>query len=75
MRKLQKAKVKDKIIGEMSLASSIIRDLLNESFDAITVEDEVIYDQMRSYIRSIAPEKEKLLSFTTEKRSSLKVLV
>lgn len=61
MRKLQKAKVKDKIIGEMSLASSIIRDLLNESFDAITVEDEVIYDQMRSYIRSIAPEKEKIV--------------
>ncbi|MBD3629589.1 MULTISPECIES: Rne/Rng family ribonuclease [Cyclobacterium] len=61
MSKLQKAKVKDKIIGEMSLASSIIRDLLNESFDAITVEDEVIYDQMRSYIRSIAPEKEKIV--------------
>lgn len=74
MRKLQKAKVKDKIIGEMSLASSIIRDLLNESFDAITVEDEVIYDQMRSYIRSIAPEK-KIVKLYNGKRSSLKVLV
>ncbi|MFC4870210.1 Rne/Rng family ribonuclease [Negadavirga shengliensis] len=61
MRKLAKAKVKDKVIGEMSLASSIIRDLLNESFDAITVEDEEIYNQMRSYIRSIAPEKEKIV--------------
>ncbi|MEX2567406.1 MAG: Rne/Rng family ribonuclease, partial [Cyclobacteriaceae bacterium] len=61
MKKLLKAKVKDKIIGEMGMASSIIRDLLNESFDAITVEDEVIYDQMRSYIRSIAPEKEKIV--------------
>ncbi|MEX2592362.1 MAG: Rne/Rng family ribonuclease [Anditalea sp.] len=61
MKKLAKSKSKDKVIGEMSMASSIIRDLLNESFDAITVEDEVIYDQMRSYIRSIAPEKEKIV--------------
>lgn len=61
MKKMAKAKSKDKVIGEMSMASSIIRDLLNESFDAITVENEVIYDQMRSYIRSIAPEKEKIV--------------
>ncbi len=61
MSKLMKAKSKDKVIGEMSMASSIVRDLLNESFDAITVEDEEIYDQIRSYIRSIAPEKEKIV--------------
>ncbi len=46
MKKLTKAKSKDKVIGEMSMASSIVRDLLNESFDAITIEDEVIYDQV-----------------------------
>jgi ribonuclease G len=61
MAKLPKAKNRDKVIGEMSMASSIIRDLLNESFDAITVEDEVIYDQIRSYIKTIAPEKEKIV--------------
>lgn len=61
MKKLPKAKGRDKVIGEMSMASSIIRDLLNESFDAITVEDELIYDQIRSYIRSIAPEKERIV--------------
>ncbi|EMS31175.1 Cytoplasmic axial filament protein CafA and Ribonuclease G [Mariniradius saccharolyticus AK6] len=61
MKKLLKAKGRDKVIGEMSMASSIIRDLLNESFDAITVEDELVYDQIRSYIRSIAPEKEKIV--------------
>ncbi len=61
MKKLLKAKTRDKVIGEMSMASSLIRDLLNESFDAITVEDEVIFDQMRTYIRTIAPEKEKIV--------------
>ena len=61
MKKLLKAKSRDKIIGEMSMASSLIRDLLNESFDAITVEEESTYDQIKSYIRSIAPEKEKIV--------------
>jgi len=61
MSKLLKAKSRDKIIGEMSMASSLVRDLLNESFDAITVEEESTYDQIRSYIRSIAPEKEKIV--------------
>lgn len=61
MRKLNKAKSRDKIIGEMSMASSLVRDLLNESFDGITVEEESTYDQIKSYIRSIAPEKEKIV--------------
>ena len=61
MGKLMKAKSRDKIIGEMSMASSLVRDLLNESFDAITVEEESTYDQIRSYIRTIAPEKEKIV--------------
>jgi ribonuclease G len=61
MGKLMKAKNRDKIIGEMSMASSLVRDLLNESFDAITVEEESTYDQIKSYIRTIAPEKEKIV--------------
>ncbi len=61
MKKLLKAKSRDKIIGEMSMASSLVRDLLNESFDAITVEDEETYDQIKTYIRTIAPEKEKIV--------------
>jgi ribonuclease G len=61
MKKLLKAKSRDKIIGEMSMASSLVRDLLNESFDAITVEEESTYDQIKSYIRTIAPEKEKIV--------------
>lgn len=61
MAKLLKAKSRDKVIGEMSMASSLVRDLLNESFDAITVEEESTYDQIKSYIRTIAPEKENIV--------------
>lgn len=61
MKKLHKARSRDKIIGEMSMASSLVRDLLNESFDGITVEEESTYDQIKTYIRTIAPEKEKIV--------------
>ncbi|MHA7130602.1 Rne/Rng family ribonuclease [Algoriphagus namhaensis] len=61
MKKLHKARSRDKVIGEMSMASSLVRDLLNESFDAITVEEESTYDQIKTYIRTIAPEKEKIV--------------
>ncbi|CAN5432225.1 ribonuclease E/G [soil metagenome] len=58
---LVNAKPKDKVIGEMNRASSILRDMLNESFDSITVDDKQIYDDVRSYIHKIAPEKERIV--------------
>jgi ribonuclease G len=60
---LREAKPRDKIIGEMSRASSMLRDMLNESFDSITVDDKDIYEEIRDYIRTIAPEKERILKF------------
>lgn len=59
--KLTVAKPRDKVIGEMSRASSMLRDMLNESFDSITVDGKEIYDEVKSYIRTIAPEKEKIV--------------
>ena len=61
VQKLKQAKPKEKVIGEMSRASSILRDMLNESFDSITVDDKGILDEVRNYIKSIAPDKEKIL--------------
>jgi ribonuclease G len=61
VKKLKAAKPREKVIGEMSRASSILRDMLNESFDSITVDDKEIYDEVKSYIRTIAPEKEKIV--------------
>lgn len=58
---LKTAKPKDKVIGEMNRANSILRDMLNESFDSINVESKEIYDEIRSYIKTIAPEKEKIV--------------
>ncbi len=61
MKALRDAKPRDLIIGEMDRASSILRDLLNDTFDSITVDTKELYEDIRSYIHTIAPEKEKIV--------------
>ena len=61
MKRLRKAKPRDKVIGEMSRASSLLRDMMNESFDSVTTDDKVIHDEIKNYIMKIAPEKEKIV--------------
>jgi ribonuclease G len=58
---LRDAKPRDRVIGEMNRASSIIRDMLNESFDSITVDSKEVYDDIKAYIHNIAPDKENIL--------------
>ena len=61
VHKLKKARSRDKVIGEMNRASSILRDMLNESFDNIIIDDKQAYDEIKQYIKRIAPEKEKIV--------------
>ncbi|MEM9417304.1 MAG: Rne/Rng family ribonuclease, partial [Bacteroidota bacterium] len=61
VKKLPTAAPKDLIIGEMNRASSILRDMLNESFDNIVVDDKEVYNEIKQYIHKIAPEKEKIV--------------
>src|SRR5690606_13668969 len=49
--------------GELNKTSSLLRDLLNESFDNIHVDDKKIYEEAKAYIRSISPEQEKIVKF------------
>ena len=64
---LQNAKPRDKVIGEMSRASSILRDMLNENFDNIVVDSKEIFDETKRYIHAIAPEKEKIVKLHSGK--------
>lgn len=49
------------LLSEMSRANTIIRDSLNSSFNAIHVNDEAIYNEIREYVKVIAPEKLKIV--------------
>lgn len=65
IKTLRTAKPREKIIGEMSMASSLLRDVLNESFDNIIVDDNNIFEEIKNYIKQIAPGKEKIVKYYT----------
>ena len=48
-------------IGEMSRTSTIIRDMLNVTFNSIYTNDPVLVEEIRKYINEIAPEKAKIV--------------
>lgn len=49
------------LISEINRTSAILRDILNVSFNSITVDDEIIHREIKDYISTIAPEKEKIV--------------
>jgi ribonuclease G len=67
MTRLPNAQPRDKIIGELDKTSSLLRDLLNESFDNVHVDDKKMYDEIKAYIKTIAPDKEKIVKLYTGK--------
>jgi ribonuclease G len=48
-------------IGEMNRTSTILRDMLNVTFNSIHINDPALAEDIRVYIREIAPEKEKIV--------------
>jgi ribonuclease G len=48
-------------IGEMNRTSTILRDMLNVTFNSIHINDPALAGDIRKYIREIAPEKEKIV--------------
>lgn len=55
--KLNKAEPPIKIVSELDRTSAILRDHLNESFNNIHVDDASLADEVRIFIKQIAPEK------------------
>ncbi len=58
---LKTAQPPQKVLGEIDRTSVILRDLLNESFNSIHVNDEKLYEETKTYLQTIAPDKEKIL--------------
>lgn len=49
------------LFTEYSKTTTILRDLLNESFSNVYVNDKKIYEETRQYISLISPEQEKIV--------------
>ncbi len=66
-QKLANAKPPQKLIGEIDRTSAILRDVLNESFNNIVVNDAVLYEEIRTYIQRISPDKIGIVKHHTGK--------
>ena len=64
---LQNAEPPFKLLGEVDRTNSILRDFLNASFNAIHVNSEKVYDDLKSYIKTISPDKVDILKHYTGK--------
>lgn len=60
-KKLAAGKGIHKLFSECSKTTAILRDLLNESFSNVYVNDQTVYDEVRSYIAQISPDQEKIV--------------
>jgi ribonuclease G len=51
------------VISELNRTAAMLRDVLNGSFNHIFVNEDTVYRELRNYINTIAPEKERIVKF------------
>lgn len=64
-KKFKSLKTQDtptKVLSELNRASSILRDVFNDSFSSIVTNDEPLFLEIKEYLQEIAPEKENIVS-------------
>jgi len=60
-KQMHRAKAPAKLLSELDKTSSILRDLLTDSFNRIVVNDKQLHQNIRSYLSSISPEQVKIV--------------
>lgn len=58
---LKSAEAPTRVLGEMDRTNAIMRDILNDKFSSIAVNDRAIYDEVKSYLQNIAPDQVDIL--------------
>ena len=66
-KKIKNANIPGKVMDEMNISSKILRDVFDESFTSILVDDESLHIQIKDYIQKIAPKKESIVKFYKSK--------
>jgi ribonuclease G len=66
-KKLQGAHHPSKVLSELDRGASILRDIFNDSFSAIHIDDETLYLQIKDYVQEIAPKQENIVKLYDSK--------
>jgi ribonuclease G len=70
-KKIPTAHHPSKVLGELNKASSILRDVFNDTFTSVQIDDEELYQETKEYLAEIAPEKQKIVKFYQSKDTPL----
>ena len=67
-KQLHKAKAPTKLLSELDKTSGLLRDLLSDSFNRVVVDDAEMYQELRDFLVSIAPEKVDIVKLHSDQR-------
>ena len=62
-KQIKDARAPQKVLSEVNRASSILRDIFNDSFTSIITNDESLHHEIKAYLNRIAPEKESIAKY------------
>ena len=66
-KRLKNAKPGKRVLGELNKTSAVLRDVLTADCTSIKVNDAALADEVKTYLQSIAPDKEGLVSVSKDK--------
>tara|TARA_B110000503_G_scaffold70996_1_gene110281 strand:+ start:161 stop:1711 length:1551 start_codon:yes stop_codon:yes gene_type:complete len=66
-KRLKNAKPGKRVLGELNKTSAVLRDVLTADCTSIRVNDPVLADEVKTYLQTIAPDKEGVVSVSKDK--------
>ncbi|WP_310555823.1 ribonuclease E/G [Flavobacterium sp.] len=70
-KKIPTAPHPSKVLGELNRASSILRDVFNDTFSGIVIDEEELYNETKEYIQQIAPTKVSMVKLYQSKETPI----
>lgn len=60
-----------RILGELDRTAVLLRDLLNEKFNSIHVNDPILFEELKKYVKNISPGLEGIVKLYTNKQHDI----
>ncbi|SPE76297.1 Ribonuclease G [Flavobacterium columnare] len=70
-KRIPTAQHPSRVLGELNRASSILRDVFNDTFTSVLTDDEQLLQETKEYLQEIAPGKESIVKLYNSKEIPL----
>lgn len=67
MNKLPNIIAPKKVLSELDRTTTLLRDVLNESFNSIYISDKVLYEETKLFVKTYAPDKQDIVKMHNSK--------